>query len=277
MDKLKKCLSLILMAACCAYTIDGFSQDSKEHKQMVIIKKTVDDNGNETVVKKVFEGDEISDVEMEKLMNDDGAAEMDIWVSADGEEHKLDAEEHEMMIFTADDEMINKFLAKNNLSKEDIESMDLTVDSEIENGVKTVVKRMTVIDKDGKKYELNIENGGKEVITKGPVMQFDYVPSKPKLGVMVESDAKGAKITEVIPDSPADNAGFQAGDIIYGIGETPIANSEDLVNSLANAQERIFVAYIRDGQAANTWVTLTPFEFKSGTKEVQKQRIIMKN
>jgi len=275
MDKLKKCLSLVLMALCCAYTIDGFSQETSETKQMIVIKKTVDQDGKETVEKKVYTGDEISEEEMDKFINDTEGAEVDLWVSAEGTE--IQDGEDNLTIFTADDELLEDFFADNNLKPSDIETVDISIESNIDNGVETEVRTMTILDKDGKKYQTEFKEGGKEVKTKGPIMQFDYVPSKPKLGVVVENHTKGAHIVEVIPGSPAATAGLQEDDIIYGIGETPITNSEDLVSSLQDADDRIYVAYLRGDVAGGAWVELEPFEFKSDSKEIKKQRIIMKN
>lgn len=277
MDKIKKCLSLVLMALCCAYTIDGISQETKESKQMIIIKKTVDDNGNETVEKKVYEGDDLADVDVDKLMTEDINGDMDIWISSDGETHDLTDEDHDLMIFTADDELIDAFLNEQNLSKEDIEKIDINVESSIENGIETESRTMTIVDKNGKKYSTDVTGMGKEVRTKGPIMKFDYVPSKPKLGVMVENNDRGAEIIEVIPNSPAATAGLQVGDVIYGLGETPINNTEDLIANLKELEDKVYIAYYRDGNAGGMWVTLAPFEFKSNTKETRKERIIMKN
>jgi len=181
MDKFKKCLSLILMALCCAYTIDGISQATKESKQMIIIKKTIDDNGKETIEKNVYDGDALASVDIDELLMNDINGDMDISISLE----------------------------------------------------------------------------------------------KPKLGVVVESNDDGAKIVEVIPESPAADAGLKVGDVIYGLGETPISNTDDLIVNLKEVEDKVYIAYYRDGKPGGMWVTLAPFEFKSSSKETNKERIIM--
>lgn len=46
----------------------------------------------------------------------------------------------------------------------------------------------------------------------------------------------GARLTEITPDSPAEAAGLESGDVIVAVDDEPIADASDLVNALA-AQE----------------------------------------
>ncbi|MBX3257394.1 MAG: PDZ domain-containing protein [Chitinophagaceae bacterium] len=77
-----------------------------------------------------------------------------------------------------------------------------------------------------------------------------FVTGEPKamLGVYTEKDEKGAKISEVVKDSPAEKAGLQKGDIITKAGgktiTDPISLSE-AVEALKPGDE-IDIVYLRD-------------------------------
>ena len=80
------------------------------------------------------------------------------------------------------------------------------------------------------------------------------------LGVELESaaDNGGARITDVRDDSPAADAGLQSGDVVTKIGDTDIADDDDLIRAV-RAQEPgddVTVTYTRDGTIAETEVTL---------------------
>ncbi len=48
----------------------------------------------------------------------------------------------------------------------------------------------------------------------------------------VEPDLEGALVVEVSPDSPADMAGIEQGDVVTGIGDTRVGSANDLVEAL---------------------------------------------
>ncbi len=62
--------------------------------------------------------------------------------------------------------------------------------------------------------------------------------------------ARGARVTEVTPDSPAARAKFQVGDVITHVDETPIDSDDHLVNliSLLPVDRQISVTLYRDGK-----------------------------
>jgi serine protease Do len=62
--------------------------------------------------------------------------------------------------------------------------------------------------------------------------------------------ARGARVTEVTPDSPAARANFQVGDVITHVNETPIDSDDHLVNliSLLPVDRQISVTLYRDGK-----------------------------
>jgi serine protease Do len=63
-------------------------------------------------------------------------------------------------------------------------------------------------------------------------------------------DTKGAVVAAVKPDSPADHAGLQAGDIIVGVGRQPIASPDDAVHAIRTARsshQALALRILRDG------------------------------
>lgn len=68
------------------------------------------------------------------------------------------------------------------------------------------------------------------------------------LGVVTEKTEKGAKITTVEKESAAEKAGLKKEDIITKVGETKIANSDDLYAAIGKykPEEKITISYVRD-------------------------------
>jgi serine protease Do len=61
---------------------------------------------------------------------------------------------------------------------------------------------------------------------------------------------KGALVAEVTPDSPADKAGIEVGDVITRFGDAEVDDVHDLTRAVADADsgERVRVAAVRDGR-----------------------------
>ncbi len=68
----------------------------------------------------------------------------------------------------------------------------------------------------------------------------------------------GAYVSEVLPDTPADKAGLQHGDIIVRIGEQTIDEKHSFVNTLFTYQpgETVEIEVVRDGKRVTLSVTL---------------------
>lgn len=67
--------------------------------------------------------------------------------------------------------------------------------------------------------------------------------------------ARGARVTEVTPNSPAAQALLRIGDVIVQIDDTPIDSDDHLVNliSLLPIDRRIEVTFYRDGKRQSVW------------------------
>jgi S1-C subfamily serine protease len=53
------------------------------------------------------------------------------------------------------------------------------------------------------------------------------------LGTAVADGDEGALLAEIVPGSPAEEAGLEPGDVVVGIDGEPVAGAEDLVNAVA--------------------------------------------
>ena len=79
------------------------------------------------------------------------------------------------------------------------------------------------------------------------------------LGVVSEKDERGARITSVNKNSPAEKAGLQKDDIIIRLGDKhTIENSQDLYNAIGEHQpgDKVLVTYLRNGKEATTTAIL---------------------
>jgi serine protease Do len=105
-----------------------------------------------------------------------------------------------------------------------------------------------------KKVVAQLKEKGKVVRGRlGVVMQNVTEGMRKQLGIKSE---KGAIVTTVEPDGPADKAGFKQYDVIVELNGRPIEDSNDLKFKIADIEpgKKISVKVIRDGKE----VTLTP-------------------
>ncbi len=112
---------------------------------------------------------------------------------------------------------------------------------------------------------------GVSVIADG-LRGFTFLATRPRMGVEiasgsdVASEAAGAEILRVTPDSPADEAGLEAGDIITSVNGQNLARTgrrgrepgSKLIEVIREreAGDTVRVEYLRDGQTRTTSVVL---------------------
>ena len=88
--------------------------------------------------------------------------------------------------------------------------------------------------------------------------QGEQGETRPYLGVSIENAEDGVTIREVAVDSPAQEAGLQAGDIVTAVNGDAVADAGDLVAAVgaAGANETITLEITRDGEAQTLEITL---------------------
>lgn len=110
------------------------------------------------------------------------------------------------------------------------------------------------------------------------LLQYGAV-RRPQLGVLVQSvnadiaeafgldRVAGSHITQVQPDSPAEDAGLQPGDVIVSLDGDPLTNETGLTTELAQRQpgDEVEIGFVRDGERRSVTVELG--EFESGTAQ----------
>jgi serine protease Do len=74
------------------------------------------------------------------------------------------------------------------------------------------------------------------------------------------SDVRGAVVTNVVPGSPADNAGIQRGDVIVGVNRKPVQSASDVKQALSNVPKGQDVMLLVWSQGGNTFRVLHPAE-----------------
>jgi membrane-associated protease RseP (regulator of RpoE activity) len=84
--------------------------------------------------------------------------------------------------------------------------------------------------------------------------------SRVYLGVAVarESGTDGARVTQVVSGSPADEAGLEVGDVITAVDGTTVADATELATAIQDhdAGDTVTITYDRDGAVATATVEL---------------------
>ena len=77
-------------------------------------------------------------------------------------------------------------------------------------------------------------------------------------GMMWMTDSDGALVMDVLADGPAATAGIQAGDVISGLNDAAVTNSDELIALLGDHKpgDVVTVTYSRDDETASAEVTL---------------------
>ncbi|PWU02059.1 MAG: hypothetical protein C5B52_06120 [Bacteroidetes bacterium] len=81
---------------------------------------------------------------------------------------------------------------------------------------------------------------------------------RPLLGVYTENDEKGAKVSDIVDESPAEKAGLKKGDIITRVGDKKIEDPSSLAETIGDAKPNteVELTYLRDGKEQKVKVKL---------------------
>jgi len=93
------------------------------------------------------------------------------------------------------------------------------------------------------------------------------------------SEEKGAIVSDVMPDSPADKAGLRRGDVIIAVNKDKIEGSQELVTKIRgfNSGETINLSVIRQGKQMTVSATLSEVTGSGGEEEASGGSEILKN
>lgn len=104
-------------------------------------------------------------------------------------------------------------------------------------------------------------SGGQQGASQG-ALGITLAPLTPSLRnqLNLPSDATGAVITDVKPNSLADQAGLQQGDLLVGVGSTNISSPDQAVSAISAARKSgagaVALRIVRQGQALFVGITL---------------------
>jgi len=86
-------------------------------------------------------------------------------------------------------------------------------------------------------------------------------------------DGKGVLISEVVKDSPADEAGLKAGDVIIAVGDEDIEGQDDVVEAIREREEgeEVEIVVVRKGRKKTLTAELTARE-----RDMPKELFMMK-
>ena len=235
-------------------------EEKKTEKKVYIIKKIVDEEGNEIIEEIIHESEDGDDIEIEWNMEGLEEIELDlenlneqlyrISISEDGDEPII-------FEWNGEDEIPDDLAEKMKDYKFHLDDIDL---------------RLEELDFDRNLHNIIIELD--EDITP---------PNKAVLGVVVENaGSNGVMIKEVIPGSGAEDAGLENGDIITSINGEDVRSVSELIARLQpfEPNDKVKVRYLRDGKVDKEKVVLQKpskhsayFSGKSGHKDHSCHRV----
>lgn len=262
-------------------------QKADKKGQIVIIKKSIDADGNEVTERIVRDVDDAKKGHFEYKGEDGEVIELELdgeneWHSIDEDIHIISDDEHKLKVIDIKDiEGMTEELQEH-LKKINVEVQNLSDEKRIEirmtdeNGEDHIIKWKG----DGeipehiqqKLKENNLHKGHFENdfhFQSSSNKAFLGVASGKKVEVTNEngvetrteedhSDVNGAYVESVIEGSAAEAAGLKAGDVITSIDGTSITNFSDLSDKLGEYEvgDQINISYTRNNSAAQTTATL---------------------
>lgn len=245
--------------------------DSNDGKKIVIIKKTIDEDGNEVTEKIIKEGEDAENVffidedgeniEIDiKTMSDDDGETM-VWVSKDGKKRK--AIKHSQTIEVDNDGAHKSIkIVMDGDGEADVFQWD--GEGDIPDDIKKQLQEKGIeLDESDDMIRVKKKHKSKMKMM-NPNQAFLGVKMaitkevKNENGVETETTDDSSKIVGIVPNSAAAEAGLQEGDVITAIDDATINNHDDVVTALNQYKkgDKISIAYTRDGKSKKTKATL---------------------
>jgi len=93
-----------------------------------------------------------------------------------------------------------------------------------------VVESQAVVAEPPEQVAVTAQDGAMAAVTTNGAATEE---GKPQLGITVSRDAR---VVDVLPETPAEKAGIQRGDVVLDVDGKPVASSEDLREAIAHAE-----------------------------------------
>jgi membrane-associated protease RseP (regulator of RpoE activity) len=223
---------VLLLWGCFIFPNTSFSQtETNEQKQIVIVKKTIDQDGNEVVEKIIKKGKEAEDFDVAKYLKEDETNNVSVEVRViKGDEVKSISEEREIEV-TGDTNP-----AKKEITTENRKPIIIMKSAGGENDAFEILEDLEVKIDGDKKTEIRI------IETRKDDGAF--------FGVTIDPSAEGVELLAVVKDSPAEKSGLEKGDILQTVNQYQTSTYEELTKALSNYKpgDSIVVVYSRAGQ-----------------------------
>ena len=273
-NMINKFISLGLIAFVSLFYVNHSSAQTEEKIKVVVIEKTVDENGKIKETKVIKEGEEAK-AYMEKMNISDG--DVMEWIEKEEDvdsgsnmksSHrrikiitKDDSGNEDVIEWEGDGEMpldLRKTLEENDV---EILNKEKEISVTVKDNMSTARSRVMIINKKNTNEEViefDIENGEMgddvekllrengmeiEIIDDGEAKKFMIVTedddheqnnNKAQLGVFLDRSEKGVRIIDTIEGSAAAGAGLRKGDVITAIGDQLVATMQDVVTEIGN-------------------------------------------
>lgn len=242
-------LALLLLGSTLAWSQAPEQPVATEKKQIVIIKKTIDEDGNEVVekiVREVGEEEKVFFIEKEGLheeqveveVNTDGD-QVKVWVT-EGKSTEDEGQIHVIRMHEGEEDDVH-FEWKGDLDETTLQMLK-------EKGVHLNVVREATGEPSNKAF-LGVHIGSRKTV--------EIIDGEKVETIEGESD-KGVQIMEVVEGSAAAIAGLQAGDVITAVEGKAVQRPADLTEQLSAFApgDAVSISYLRAGAAATTTATL---------------------
>jgi type II secretory pathway component PulC len=279
----KKYLNIMLLALISAFSINQLSaQEEKSEVKVVVIEKTIDKDGKETVKKIIKDGKEASaflkEIEHESTVKgekkDKKIKSKKIVIEGDGEENvviiRSSGDGEEVIEWNSDDDSIDleDLMEEHNIS--------IDVDSDSDGHMKVKIIR------NGQEEEM-IFIGDEIEMSEGDYKTIVHKSDdnrKAQLGVMIKmpEDMSGVEVIDVFENSGAEKAGIVKGDIITKVDELEVRSIEELVNAVKDREpgEEVKLLVVRDGEPTVRKVLMQEYQGKNKNYEEHEVIIIKK-
>lgn len=290
----KNLISICILAFMCAFSVNElFGQQEETSHKIVIIEKTVDENGDivekkvvkegkeaEAYIKEMEAGEEEGKIKKEatkivrqesykiktkegsgetKVLEWDGEGEMPDDIKAILEKEGVDYEEvlKEVESEKAKSKKRVKIIKKDGNGHEDIQEMEFEGD-DLPDDVKKILEEEGIDLNELKQGE----DGGKQIRIikkeKTTSQKKKINSKKGQLGVNIGNDPMGVKIIAVLPKSAAAEAGLKVGDVVTQVNEVKVGKIEALVGEIGQyaAGDKVNIEFVRNGKEDSREVVL---------------------